>query len=461
MRRHLLKNATIVTGSTCSLGHLAIEGERIREIHYGPVPSGWKGGTDLGGKILMAGGIDAHVHFREPGMTWKADMASESAAALIGGITSFVDMPNTIPQTVNLTALEDKLKRAEKTSLANYGFHLGATNDNVAQIRRYIDLGLGGRFAGIKVFMGSSTGNMLVDSDNALEDIFRIKGKTILVHSEDEGIIRQNLEAAVSIHGNIIPFRMHPVIRSREACIESTRKALSLAVKHRTRLHILHVSTAEEVEMIRAAKRTNPKITAETSANYLWFCDEDYDRMGGRLKCNPSIKARTDLEALIKGLADGTIDTVGSDHAPHLLEEKDKPYLKCPSGLPTIQQSLPVVFNIARANGIPLQRIASAFSERPAGIFGICDRGFIKEGCYADLVVIDPDKEYVVGSPASKCGWSPFEGCRLKGSVDMVWINGSPAVSGGKLCTDHLSLIKRKEMRFLSRSTPSTPTVTF
>ena len=187
--------------------------------------------------------------------------------------------------------------------------------------------------------------------------------------------------------------------------------------------------------MIRAAKRTNPKISAETSANYLWFCDEDYDRIGGRLKCNPSIKARTDREALIKGLADGTIDTIGSDHAPHLPEEKDKPYLKCPSGLPTIQQSLPVVFNIARANGIPLQRIASAFSERPVGIFGIRDRGFLKEGCYADLVVIDPDKEYVVGSPVFKCGWSPFEGCRLKGSVDMVWINGSLAVSGGRLCT--------------------------
>ena len=461
MRRQLLKNAKILTGSTSAIGHLAIEGERIREIHYGPVPSGWKGGTDLGGKILIAGGIDAHVHFREPGLTWKGDIASESKAALLGGITSFVDMPNTIPQTVNLASLEDKLKRAEKSSLANYGFHLGSTNDNVAQIRRYIALGLGSRFAGVKVFMGSSTGNMLVDRHNALEEIFRIKGKTILVHSEDEGIIRHNLELAESAYGENIPFKMHPEIRSREACIESTRKALSLAVKHGTTLHILHVSTAEEVEMIRAAKKSNPHITAETSANYLWFCDEDYERMGGRLKCNPSVKCKTDREALIKGLADGTIDTIGSDHAPHLLEEKEKPYLNCPSGLPTIQQSLPVVFNIARANGIPLQRIASAFSERAARIFGICDRGFIKEGFFADLVVIDPDKDYTVGSPAGKCGWSPFEGCRLKGGIDMVWINGSLAVSGGRLCTDHLSLIKRKEIRFLSRSTPRTPTVTF
>ena len=460
MRRLLLKNATIVKGSSSAIGHVAIEDDRIKEVRYGMLPSGWNGGVDLSGKILMAGGIDAHVHFREPGLIRKGDIASESAAALLGGITSFMDMPNTIPPTTNLSSLHDKLRLAEKSSLANYGFHIGATNDNVGQIRRYIDLGLGGRFAGIKVFMGSSTGNMLVDRESALEEVFKVKGKTILVHSEDEGIIRKNIEEAVLVHGDDIPISMHPRIRSREACIKSTEKALSLAVKYGTRLHILHVSTAEEVEMIRDAKRVNPFITAETSANYLFFCDEDYERLGGRLKCNPAVKTKADRNALRMALTDGTIDTIGSDHAPHLAEEKDNPYLKCPSGMPTIQQSLPAAVTVALNCGIPMERIASAISEKPAEIFGICDRGFLREGYYADLVVIDPEKEYTVENPAYKCGWTPYEGCRLKGAVEKVWINGSLAVNDGRL-SSYLSLTKRREIRFLSRSTPSTPTVTF
>ena len=460
MRRLLLKNATIVTGSKSAIGHVAIEGDRIKEVRYGRLPSGWEGGTDLSGKILMAGGIDAHVHFREPGLTRKGDIASESAAALLGGITSFMDMPNTIPPTTNLTTLQEKLDLAEKSSMANYGFHVGATNDNVGQIRRYMDLGLGGRFAGIKVFMGSSTGNMLVDRETALEELFKVKGKTILVHSEDEGIIRKNMEAAVSALGEDIPFSMHPQIRSREACIKSTEKALSLAVKYGTRLHILHVSTAEEVEMIRAAKLSNPHITAETSSNYLFFCDEDYDRLGGRLKCNPAVKTKADRDALRMALADGTIDTIGSDHAPHQAEEKDNTYLKCPSGMPTIQQSLPAAVTVALACGIPMERIVSAFSEKPAEVFGISGRGFLKEGYYADLVVLDPDREYTVESTACKCGWTPYEGCRLKGAVEKVWINGSPAVDDGRLCS-YLSLTRRKEIRFLSKSTPRTLTVTF
>ena len=460
MRRLLLKNATVITGSSSAIGHVAIEGDRIKEVRYGKLPSGWNGGLDLSGKILMAGGIDAHVHFREPGLTRKGDIASESAAALLGGITSFIDMPNTIPPTTNLTNLYDKLKLAEKSSMANYGFHIGATNNNVGQIRRYLDLGLGSRFAGIKVFMGSSTGNMLVDRESALEELFKIKGKTILVHSEDEGIIRKNMEEAVSHHGDDIPFSMHPQIRSREACIKSTEKALSLAVKYGTRLHILHVSTAEEVETIREAKKVNPLITAETSANYLFFCDEDYDRLGGRLKCNPAVKTKADRDALRTALADGAIDTIGSDHAPHLAEEKNNAYLKCPSGMPTVQQSLSVAVTVALNCGIPMGRIASAISEKPAEIFGICDRGFLKEGCYADLVVIDPNKEFKVETPAYKCGWTPYEGCRLKGAVEKVWINGSLAVDEGRL-SSYLSLIRRKEIRFLSKSTPKTLTVTF
>lgn len=433
MSRFLLKNAVIVTGATPFKGSLGVDGERIAGIWKGtPSLAGFKE-IDLEGRVLMAGAIDAHVHFREPGLTHKADIGSESAAAVLGGVTSFIDMPNTAPPTVNLEALEYKLKRAGETSLANYGFHIGATNDNSGQIGRYLKLGLGRRFAGVKVFMGSSTGNMLVDRESALEDLFKIKGKPVLTHCEDESVIKANLERAKDIHGEEIPFSLHPVIRSREACVESTRKALELALRHGTRLHILHVSTADEVEMIREAKLRNPGITAETSVNYLWFSDEDYGRMGGRLKCNPSVKTAADREALLKGLEEGVIDTIGSDHAPHLPEEKARPYLSCPSGLPTIQHSLPAALTIARDRGIPMTRLASAFSEKAAAIFGIKDRGFLKEGYFADLVVLDPDKEFTASPPVSKCGWSPYEGSIFKGVVEMVWVNGTLVVQDGKL----------------------------
>ena len=431
----LLTNATIVTGTSIREGCLGIEGERISGIWSGKPNIPGAEVIDLQGKILMAGGIDAHVHFRDPGLTRKADIASESRAALLGGITTFIDMPNTDPPTVGLKALEDKIRLAENKSFVNFGFHLGATNDNYGQILEYLKAGQGERFAGIKVFMGSSTGNMLVDRDSVLEDLFSIKGKTILVHSEDEDTIKANLRRAREKFGDDIPFQEHPAVRSREACARSTRKALELAVTHATRLHILHVSTKEEVEMIREAKLRNPEITAETSANYLWFSDEDYPRMGGRLKCNPAIKTSADRDALIEALRDGTIDTIGSDHAPHLPEEKDRPYLKCPSGLPTIQESIPALMTIASRNGIPLTTLASAFSEKAAGIFGICGRGRLQEGFYADLVVLDPQKEHSVGKPAYKCGWSPYEGCSFKGAVDMVWVNGTLALCGGRPCT--------------------------
>lgn len=433
MSRFLLKNAVIVTGATSFNGSLGVDGERIAGIWEGyPSFAGVKE-IDLGGRILMAGAIDTHVHFREPGLTRKADIGSESAAAVLGGVTSFIDMPNTSPPTVNLSGLDGKIRRAGSVSRANYGFHIGATNENAGQIKRYIQLGLGHQFAGVKVFMGSSTGNMLVDRESTLEDLFTIKGKPILTHCEDETIIKANLERAKATYGEMIPFSMHPLVRSREACVESTRKALELALRHGTRLHILHVSTADEVEMIREAKLHNPEITAETSVNYLWFSDVDYRLMGGRLKCNPSIKTAADRDALVRGLMDGVIDTIGSDHAPHLSEEKARPYLSCPSGLPTIQNSLPAAMTIARKRGIPMTRLASAISEKAATIFGIKDRGFLKRGFFADLVVLDQDKEYPVGPPASRCGWSPYEGEIFKGAVDMVWVNGSLVVREGRL----------------------------
>ena len=431
MSRYFLKNALILTGDSLAEGSLGIDGERIAGIWHDEGSFHGAEEIDLNGRILMAGGIDAHVHFRDPGLTWKADIGSESYAAILGGITTFIDMPNTFPPTTTPDALEAKLEKASKDSKANYGFHFGATNSNAQRIKELIKSGLGGDFAGIKVFMGSSTGNMLVDEADTLEELFQIKGKTILVHCEDEGIIKANLKKAKELYGDNIPFAAHPEIRSREACVKSTRKALDLAIKYGTHLHILHVSTKEEVQMIREARALNSNITAETSVNYLWFCDEDYEKMEGKLKCNPAIKTAADRQALIEALKDGTIDTIGSDHAPHLLEEKAKPYLECPSGLPTVQQSLPVALTLALQQGIPLTRIASAFSEKPAKIFRIVDRGRLREGYYADLVVVDPTKEFIVRNPAYKCGWTPYEGCSLKGSVDMVWINGS-LVGAGK-----------------------------
>lgn len=456
MARILLTNATIVTGASTKKGALAIDGERIAGIWYREDSASDDSEAsrafpnaeiiDLDGKVLMAGGIDAHVHFREPGLERKADIESESKAALLGGVTSFIDMPNTMPPTTDLEALQDKLNRACGRSWGNYGFHIGATNDNAAMIREYLAEGHGNEFGGIKVFMGSSTGNMLVDNNETLTDLFKVKGKPVLIHSEDEGIIKANMEAAKAKFGEDIPFSKHPQIRSRKACISSTAKALAMAIEYGTRLHVLHVSTAEEVEMIRAAKIHNPNITAETSANYLWFCDEDYETLKGKVKCNPAIKSTSDREAIRKGLAEGIIDTIGSDHAPHLLSEKVDNYLKCPSGMPSVQQSLSVLLTVAALYNegknaddealITLSRIASAFSERPAEILGIKDRSSLRIGNYADIVVIDPEQEYSVKEVAYKCGWSPYEGITLRGVIERVFLNGRQVVASGQITAE-------------------------
>ena len=456
MARILLTNATIVTGASTKKGALAIDGERIAGIWYREDSASDDSEAsrafpnaeiiDLDGKVLMAGGIDAHVHFREPGLERKADIESESKAALLGGVTSFIDMPNTMPPTTDLETLQDKLNRACGRSWGNYGFHIGATNDNAAMIREYLAEGHGNEFGGIKVFMGSSTGNMLVDDNETLTDLFKVKGKPVLIHSEDENIIKANLEAAKAKFGEDIPFSEHPQIRSRKACIRSTAKALAMAIEYGTRLHVLHVSTAEEVEMIRAAKIHNPNITAETSANYLWFCDEDYETLKAKVKCNPAIKSTSDREAIRKGLAEGIIDTIGSDHAPHLLSEKVDNYLKCPSGMPSVQQSLSVLLTVAALYNegknaddealITLSRIASAFSERPAEILGIKDRGSLRIGNYADIVVIDPEQEYSVKEVAYKCGWSPYEGITLRGVIERVLLNGRQVVASGQITAE-------------------------
>ncbi len=440
MAATLFVNATLVTGAYAGPGAVAVKDGRIARVWTGDDRETARKAREafpeaetetLDGKILMAGGIDAHVHFREPGLTEKEDLSHGSEAALKGGITSFVDMPNTNPPTVSPAALEAKRGLARNVR-SHWGFHLGATNDNLPGIRQALADGTGTDFGGIKVFMGSSTGNMLVDKDTVLEEIFSLKGKAVLIHSEDEGLVRAGLAEARARYGDGIPFSAHPSIRSREACVRSTAKALEMAVRLGTRLHILHVTTAEEVEMIRCAKRDNPLITAETSANYLWFCDEDYARLGGKIKCNPAVKTAADRDALLQGFSDGILDTIGSDHAPHLASEKARPYLSCPSGIPSVRHSLPAVLTLARKNGIPLTRVASAFSENIARILGIEGRGRIEEGAYADLVVIDPEETFTADGADYKCGWTPYEGTAMEGAVKAVYIDGRPVVRDGK-----------------------------
>lgn len=437
----LLENVTIVTSEREETGSIAIESGKIAAVLYSSDENYhhdvWnyrkqsEETVNLEGKHVIAGGIDAHVHFREPGLTHKADMATESLAAVAGGVTSVMDMPNTSPATTSAETIQQKIALAKEKSVAKVSFHIGATNDNVEDICRLITEGdketgiTPDEIAGVKVFMGSSTGNMLVDESKTLEKLFSIKEKPVLVHCEDESTIKENLAKAIETYGEDIPFREHENIRSRKACIKSSIKALEMAMKHETRLVLCHISTKEEIQMVRAAKATNPNIVAETSCNYLWFCNEDYDRLGSKAKCNPSVKGADDRKALREALASGAIDTIGSDHAPHLPQEKASPYCKAPSGLPSIQQSLPVLLTIAHEEGIPLTRIAAVFSENASNIYSI-NRGKIAKGYDADLVVFDYNQtfEVKVEDQFSKCGWTPYEGTTLRGVIEKIYIDG-------------------------------------
>ncbi len=448
MKTYLLQKATIVTAAKEAAGSVIISGGKIADVFYTDdeayeyrIKAASERYPDietvnLEGKYLMAGGIDAHVHFRDPGLTHKADMYTESRAAVAGGVTTAFDMPNTSPATVSEEAFAAKMELAKEKSCMNLGFHFGATNTNIEEIERILD----GKtplspedIKGIKVFMGSSTGNMLVDENSTLDRLFSIKSKPVLVHCEDEETIRQNLQAAVDRYGEDIPFSEHENIRSRKACIKSSINALEKAIRHGTRLVLCHISTKEEIEMVRAAKSNNPDIIAETSCNYLWFCNEDYERMGSRLKCNPAVKTSADREALREGLANGLIDTIGSDHAPHLPAEKEGTYTKAPSGLPSIQQSLPVLITIAREEDIPLTRIAAVFSENASDLYRL-RTGKVMPGYEADLVIFDKDKPFTVRNEDqySKCGWSPYDGETLYGTIETVFVGGNIIYKDGK-----------------------------
>jgi dihydroorotase len=431
MATTLLKNAIIVNWDKIYSGSILINGEKIERIYTGGVASEADNIINCAGLHVFPGVIDDQVHFREPGATYKGCIESESGAAVLGGVTSFMDMPNNIPPALTTDLLENKYKIGAESSYANYSFYLGAGNSNFDELLKADKHSI----CGIKVFMGSSTGNMLVDNPEALDNIFGKIKMTVATHCEEESVINANMERALSQYGDDIPFSMHPEIRSREACILSTEKALARAVKYGTKLHILHISTKEEIELIKEAKKINPGITAETCVHYLFFNSGDYPGFGGKIKCNPAIKDESDRMALIEAIAEGSIDIIATDHAPHTAEEKNNKYRKCPSGLPLIQHSLQMMIELSRSGNFDLTLITDVMSRRPAKIFGIEQRGEIKEGYYADLAIVDTASadSFTTNHPAYKCGWSPLAGYTFSSQIKHTFVNGAMVVKDGNL----------------------------
>ena len=387
---------------------------------------------DAEGMFVAPGVIDEHVHFREPGATQKGDIESESRAAALGGVTSYMDMPNNNPPAVTKEAVEAKFAIAGRTSAVNYSFYLGATNSNISEIENLDPK----RIPAVKIFMGASTGNMLVDDPAALEAIFERCPILIATHCEDPLIINANLAEAQKLYGTMIPFRMHEKIRSREACIASTAKALDLALRHGSNLHILHVSTAEEISMLSEAHAKNPGITGEACVNYLFFDDSAYDRFGPLIKCNPSIKANSDMLALRTALNEGTVRCIGTDHAPHLFSEKNQDYLHAPSGIPSVQYSLQMMIELCRQGVFKLQDVIGWMSHEPARRYNVKGRGFLRKGYKADIVIFNTEKPSTV-IPASRAGWSLFH--KFGSTVEYTMVNGTLVVENGKLTLERNS----------------------
>ncbi|MCL1973248.1 MAG: dihydroorotase [Bacteroidetes bacterium] len=421
----LIKNATIINESCSCKGSVLIVEDRIEDIY----PFGTKlpmadETIDASGKWLIPGAIDDQVHFREPGATQKGSIATESRAAVAGGVTSFMDMPNNQPPCCTMSLLHDKYQIAANDAYANYAFYFGANNDNIEDIKK-IDRN---RLPGVKVFMGSSTGNMLVDNPETLEKIFRESPVLIATHCEEESIIRHNLEEAKKKDGDAIPPEKHPVIRSREACIASTQKAIALALKHHSRLHILHLTTKEEIALLAKVRKKTPEITGEICVHHLYYTDQDYVALGNLIKCNPAIKSVQDREALREALRRGVIQVVATDHAPHSLDEKQRPYLHAPSGLPLIQYALPLMFSMAQAGIFTPEQVVAWMCHGPALNFGVVQRGFIRKGYYADLVLLDPHppaRPSVSDTLYYRCGWNPLSSAQISVRVSHTFVNGS------------------------------------
>lgn len=431
----VIANALIINEGKQQLGTVHIANGTIERVDYGPTrPTEARRVIDATGLWLLPGAIDDHVHFREPGLCHKADMRSESMAAVAGGVTSFMDMPNTAPQTTTLELLEQKFALAAERAVANYSFYLGATNHNLEQVERLDPK----RVCGLKLFMGSSTGNMLVDDGNALEQIFKAAPTLIAAHCEDEATIRRNAEAQRASLGDNPPFSIHARIRDAEACYRSSAMAVRLARQHGSRLHLLHLTTAQELELLdRDMPLREKRITGEACVTHLWFNDTHYDQLEWRMKCNPSVKSEADRQALLKALNDGTIDVVGTDHAPHLSQEKERRYYESPSGLPSIQHALPMMLELSRRGHFDVTTVVQRMCHAPAELFHIDRRGYIRPGYHADLVLIDPQRPQVV-EPAQllyKCGWSALEGETLGHSVHTTIVNGRVVYEQGRVDT--------------------------
>lgn len=422
MNSYLIKNARIVNEGTIEQGDVLIENGLIKEVATA-IENDSVNIIDAEGKYLLPGMIDDQVHFREPGLTHKANIATESRAAVAGGITTFIEQPNTVPQATTQKLLQDKFDIAEKSAYTNYSFMFGGTNDNLEELLKTNPKNV----AGIKLFLGSSTGNMLVDNPEVLEKIFSSTKLIISVHCEDEGTIRKNTAHYKEIYGDDIPIELHPVIRSAEACYISSSKAIELAKKTGARLHIFHLSTAKEMELFRNDIPLEEKrITAEVCVHHLWFSDEDYKEKGTFIKWNPAVKKASDRAALWEALLDDRIDVLATDHAPHTLEEKSNPYTKAPSGGPLVQHALLALIEKVKQGVWPIEKLVEKACHNPAKIFQIEKRGFIREGYFADLVILDDNKPQTVSKEnvLYKCGWSPFEGTTFSSTITQTFVNG-------------------------------------
>ena len=433
MKRTLIYNARIVNEGQVFRGSVVLQDEIIAEIlKDDEKPSAQCDETiDAQMYYLIPGIIDDHVHFREPGLTHKADIASESRAAAAGGVTSFMDMPNVLPQTTTLEALEDKFQRGAQESLINYSFYFGATNDNTHLLKQLDKK----RVCGIKLFMGASTGNMLVDRLEALRKLFSEADMLIAAHCEDQNIIRQNTEKAKAEAGDDPDLSWHPIIRSEEACYESSSLAVKLAKETGARLHILHITTARELSLFDPKPLSEKRITAEACIGHLMFTKADYQTLGTRIKCNPAIKEESDRAALRQALKEGRIDVIGTDHAPHLLSEKNGGALKAVSGMPIIQFSLVCMMELVRDGILSIEEVVEKMCHAPATLYQIAQRGFIRKGYQADLVLLNPNLEWTLTTDKiqSKCGWSPLEGKTFHTQVEKTFVNGHLVFNQGKL----------------------------
>ena len=430
--RILIKGGKLVNEGKTFAATLIIDGEQISDIlplstDLTPFQTSQTQVIDAAGCYVLPGIIDTHVHFREPGMTEKADIDSESRAAAAGGVTSYFEMPNTVPQTTTLEALDDKFRRAARSSHVNYTFFFGATNDNTDLFAKLDPH----RVPGIKLFMGSSTGNMLVDRDEALERIFKTAPLPVMAHCEDTAIINRNMELAKQGHGDDPDVNLHPLIRSEEACLASSQKAVALARKHQTRLHIAHLSTAEELELFAAPS----SITAEVTVGHLFFSSQDYQRLGARIKVNPAIKSPVDQFMLRESLNDGRIYTIATDHAPHLLSQKQGGCAKAASGMPMVQFSLVTMLELVDKGVLTIERMVELMAHHPALLFEVRQRGFLRKGYQADLVIVRPNASWTLTKDQieSKCGWSPMEGHTFNWRVEQTFCNGHCVYRDGKV----------------------------